>query len=262
MFGASTRIYYTSKSPKNRRRKVLKFTVGAPYFAAKFSNFVLLAMSTGVGRKVTPEDIEMVKDLIERCLVNYMKRKEVVEFLYQQQNIEPCFTKIVWKRLEEQNKNFFRNYYLRLALKDQITRFNNLLEKQAEIMKQMNMNETAAVTPMQPIAVDLPASGSSNPGSFGLQNSSDDPLFNNVPLTQILNAEQSMIDEIIPVNNDNGDLGNSRSISSSSNMDLCSQDQSVTTFAADLAALMAYFPEIFFDYPDAKTVENQSTSFG
>ncbi|KAI3798281.1 hypothetical protein L1987_33552 [Smallanthus sonchifolius] len=82
--------------------------------------------------KVTYDDIDRVKDLIERCIVNYMEKEEVVDVLYQHHNIEPCFTRIVWQQLEEQNKEFFRDYYLRLAVKDQ----------------KLNPNEVDAVPPM------------------------------------------------------------------------------------------------------------------
>jgi hypothetical protein len=40
----------------------------------------------------------------------------------------------VWQRLEEQNHEFFKAYYTRLALKQQIEEFNKLLEKQKQLM--------------------------------------------------------------------------------------------------------------------------------
>ncbi|KAI3798280.1 hypothetical protein L1987_33551 [Smallanthus sonchifolius] len=53
----------------------------------------------------------------------------------------------VWQHLEEQNKKFFRNYYLRLAVMAQIRRFDSLLEKQAAVMTDQLYppNEVAAV---------------------------------------------------------------------------------------------------------------------
>ena len=42
----------------------------------------------------------------------------------------------VWQRLEEGNPKNFKAYHLRLALKAQITRFNELLEKQVDLMSQ------------------------------------------------------------------------------------------------------------------------------
>ncbi|KAI3794841.1 hypothetical protein L1987_37481 [Smallanthus sonchifolius] len=120
-------------------------------------------MSSGEGRKVTYEDIERVHDLIERCILKYMKKKEAVDVLYQHHNIEPCFTEIIWQQLEKENEKFFRNYYLRLAVKDQIERFNNLLEMQAALMKQLNPNHEVVPPSNQPIIpFDLPPNGHLN----------------------------------------------------------------------------------------------------
>ncbi|WOL02126.1 hypothetical protein Cni_G10845 [Canna indica] len=41
----------------------------------------------------------------------------------------------VWKKLEEENSDFFRAYYIRLKLKRQIILFNHLLEHQCHLMK-------------------------------------------------------------------------------------------------------------------------------
>jgi len=42
---------------------------------------------------------------------------------------------IVWQKLEEENADFFRAYYIRLKLKKQIILFNHLLEHQYHLMK-------------------------------------------------------------------------------------------------------------------------------
>ncbi|XAR69602.1 Angiotensin-converting enzyme 2 [Bertholletia excelsa] len=94
-------------------------------------------MSSGEARKVSREDIQLVQNLIERCLQLYMSQKEVVNTLLVQAKIEPGFTELVWKKLEEENREFFEAYYIRLAVKDQINEFNKLLEKQAELTRQM-----------------------------------------------------------------------------------------------------------------------------
>jgi hypothetical protein len=47
---------------------------------------------------------------------------------------------IVWERLEEQNPNFFKFYYTRLALKKQIEQFNKLLDKQKQLMDEEQTN--------------------------------------------------------------------------------------------------------------------------
>lgn len=43
--------------------------------------------------------------------------------------------KSVWQKLEEENADFFRAYYIRLKLKKQIILFNHLLEHQYHLMK-------------------------------------------------------------------------------------------------------------------------------
>ncbi|XP_038986230.1 uncharacterized protein LOC103706913 isoform X2 [Phoenix dactylifera] len=76
-----------------------------------------------------------VQNLIERCLQLYMNREEVVRTLSDRARIEPGFTTLVWKKLEEENSEFFRAYYIRLKLKKQIILFNYLLEHQYHLMK-------------------------------------------------------------------------------------------------------------------------------
>lgn len=100
-------------------------------------------MSTGEVRRVSRQDIQLVQNLIERCLQLYMSQKEVVNTLLQQAKIEPGFTELVWQKLEEENQEFFRAYNLRLVVKDQIMRFNRLLERQVELMRQMCLSGTA-----------------------------------------------------------------------------------------------------------------------
>jgi len=51
----------------------------------------------------------------------------------------------VWQRLEEENQDFFEVYYIRLALKEQIKIFNDLLKKQAALMQQI---QPTGVAPM------------------------------------------------------------------------------------------------------------------
>ncbi|KAK1411026.1 hypothetical protein QVD17_37570 [Tagetes erecta] len=165
--------------------------------------------STGERRTVTFEDIEKVKDRIERCILSYMTKREIIVYLFQQHNIKPCFTRIVWQHLEEQNQHFFKNYYLRLAVKDQITRFSDLLEKQDALLKQLYPNEVVAFPSMQPIVYNIPPNGLNNDGLLALQHSSDHQF--NVSLGQDSNVgtvQQGMNDGV-HVNNEDGDhLGN------------------------------------------------------
>ncbi|CAN6335970.1 unnamed protein product [Urochloa humidicola] len=91
--------------------------------------------SSDDNKKVSREDIELVQNLIERCLQLYMNKGEVVRTLSNRARIEPGFTTLVWQKLEEENSEFFRAYYIRLKLKKQINLFNHLLEHQYNLMK-------------------------------------------------------------------------------------------------------------------------------
>eukprot|EP00198_Chlamydomonas_reinhardtii_P005281 XP_001694617.1 predicted protein [Chlamydomonas reinhardtii] len=90
--------------------------------------------TAGSGRKVSTSDIQLVQNLIERCMQMYMPLKEVVSTLQTQAKIEPGFTQLVWQKLEEQNAEFFKAYHVRLKIKDQIVMFNYLLEQQVHRM--------------------------------------------------------------------------------------------------------------------------------
>ncbi|XP_055818670.1 uncharacterized protein LOC129887555 isoform X1 [Solanum dulcamara] len=99
-------------------------------------------------RKVSREDIELVQNLIERCLQLYMNKDEVVKTLLNRARIDPGFTTLVWQKLEEENADFFRAYYIRLKLKKQIILFNHLLEHQYHLMK-YPVPLKVPLTPMQ-----------------------------------------------------------------------------------------------------------------
>ncbi|KAK4440428.1 hypothetical protein Salat_0377700 [Sesamum alatum] len=93
-------------------------------------------MSGGEGRLPSDQDIQLVKNCIEWCIQNYMNKKEAINALNSQRNIEPRFTETVWERLERENQEFFNAYYVKLVVKDQILEFNRLLTEQAERMRQ------------------------------------------------------------------------------------------------------------------------------
>ncbi|CAA6667139.1 unnamed protein product [Spirodela intermedia] len=98
-----------------------------------------------------------VQNLIERCLLMYMNRNEVVRILLTRARIEPGFTTLVWQKLEEENAEFFRAYYIRLKLKKQILLFNNLLEHQYHLMK-YPAPPKVPMAPMQNGVHPIPAS--------------------------------------------------------------------------------------------------------
>ncbi|XP_021889560.1 uncharacterized protein LOC110808378 isoform X1 [Carica papaya] len=102
---------------------------------APLADSASVSASSNDGRKVSRQDIELVQNLIERCLQLYMNRDEVVKTLLTRARIDPGFTTLVWQKLEEENADFFRAYYVRLKLKKQILLFNHLLEHQYNLMK-------------------------------------------------------------------------------------------------------------------------------
>jgi hypothetical protein len=53
----------------------------------------------------------------------------------------------VWQKLEEENREFFKAYYVRLMLKNQIMVFNKLLEDQYRIMTQEHSPGVPSVPP-------------------------------------------------------------------------------------------------------------------
>eukprot|EP01018_Ginkgo_biloba_P039027 Gb_40500 [translate_table: standard] len=120
--------------------------------------------STGEARRISCQDIQMVQNLIEQCLQLYMNQQEAVSFLLNKAKIEPGFTGLVWQKLEEQNTDFFKAYYTRLLLKQQITTFNELLKQQAELMPKMCPSNSASppisnglhASPMQHASIGYP----------------------------------------------------------------------------------------------------------
>ncbi|GAV74881.1 A_thal_3526 domain-containing protein [Cephalotus follicularis] len=94
-----------------------------------------ISASSNDSRKVSLQDIELVQNLIERCIQLYMNRDEVVKTLLTRARIDPEFTTLVWQKLEEENTDFFRAYHIRLELKKQVLLFNHLLEYQYHQMK-------------------------------------------------------------------------------------------------------------------------------
>ena len=101
-------------------------------------------------RKISGNDIQLVQNLIERCLQLYMDKKGVVNTLQTQAGIEPGFTSLVWQKLEEQNPEFFNAYKTRLKIQEQVQVFNHLLEQQMHICQKykqqhLHMSHGAAI---------------------------------------------------------------------------------------------------------------------
>ena len=88
-----------------------------------------------VANSLDVNDVAMVQNLLERSLRLYMSKREVVAHLQALANIDPVLTQLVWGQLEKSNPEFFEAYRVMVQVKDQIIRFNALLEKQHEWMQ-------------------------------------------------------------------------------------------------------------------------------
>ncbi|KAF3494952.1 hypothetical protein DY000_02056837 [Brassica cretica] len=120
----------TQASHENQDEHKINQSVDAP----PIQDAVSVSASCNDSRKVSRQDIKLVQNLIERCLQLYMNRDEVMKTLLARARIELGFTSLVWQKLEEENADFFRAYYIRLKLKKQIILFNHLLEHQYHLM--------------------------------------------------------------------------------------------------------------------------------
>ncbi|PPD80824.1 hypothetical protein GOBAR_DD22247 [Gossypium barbadense] len=122
--------------------------------------------SSNDGQKVSRQDIELVQNLIERCLQLYMNKDEVVKTLLNRARIDPGFTTLVWQKLEEENADFFRAYYIRLKLKKQILLFNHLLERQYYCLQSAVNNLPMGYPVLQ--QPPIPAAGQPHLDSMGI----------------------------------------------------------------------------------------------
>ena len=106
---------------------------GGHTLPAKTRNFAARAETSPYPFDPQPLPPQTVQNLIERCLQLYMSQREAVFTLQARARVDPSFTALVWAKLEAQNAPFFRAYYTRLKLKDQIVLFNHLLEQQVAV---------------------------------------------------------------------------------------------------------------------------------
>ncbi|EER90343.1 hypothetical protein BDA96_10G330100 [Sorghum bicolor] len=148
------------------------------------------------------EVLHKVQNLIERCLQMYMNQKEVVDALSQHSKIEPCITELVWRQLEQQNPLFFKAYYMRLMLKNQIMVFNKLLQDQFEIMNKdfssgipsmsLPNGSNSNLLKQNPCFLPETAPGSAMPDGI-MHNGSSSGIINGTPSgNQLLNASKDL----------------------------------------------------------------------
>ncbi|KAL1540934.1 hypothetical protein AAHA92_25216 [Salvia divinorum] len=58
-----------------------------------------------------------------------------------------CYLFPVWQRLEDENQDFFKAYYLKLLVKEQIMEFNRLLSEQVDLMRRTGLNGNTPYLP-------------------------------------------------------------------------------------------------------------------
>lgn len=96
---------------------------------------------------LTPHELKLMQELMEKCLQLYMTKDEVITALQNQARIDSEFTTIgsftfhlqthasVWQKLLERNPDFFKAYDFRIRIKEQINAFNYLVSQQAQMMQ-------------------------------------------------------------------------------------------------------------------------------
>ncbi|CAD6335469.1 unnamed protein product [Miscanthus lutarioriparius] len=148
------------------------------------------------------EVLHKVQNLIERCLQMYMDQKEVVDALSHHSKIEPCITELVWRQLEQQNPLFFKAYYMRLSLKNQIMVFNRLLQDQFAVMNKdfssgipsmcLPNGSNSNLLKQNPCFLPETAPGSAMPDGI-MHNGSSSGIINGTPSgNQLLNASKDL----------------------------------------------------------------------
>jgi len=137
-------------------------------------------------------DNSHITSLIEKCLELYLNEEEIVACL-EASEVPAELTKKILSRLELRNPQFFQYYQLQLQIKDQITRFNSAVAKQADVLATagLPMSQAFGLAPppvrrhLQPTScVDWAASAShSNLTSpFELESSPGDLQTSDLPL--------------------------------------------------------------------------------
>ncbi|XP_066376545.1 uncharacterized protein [Miscanthus floridulus] len=148
------------------------------------------------------EVLHKVQNLIERCLQMYMDQKEVVYALSHHSKIEPCITELVWRQLEQQNPLFFKAYYMRLKLKNQIVVINKLLQDQFAAMNKdfssgipsmcLPNGSNSNLLKQNPCFLPETAPGSAMPDGI-MHNGSSSGIINGPPSgNQLLNASKDL----------------------------------------------------------------------
>ena len=103
----------------------------APSSTTSAAPFKKPAYSPASNSKVA--ELQTVRKYIEKCMSKYMTQAEIISSLSHRASVPPSVTCLVWSKLEEQNKEFFFSYNIRLRLKDQVAAFNYLIVQQDKV---------------------------------------------------------------------------------------------------------------------------------
>ncbi|XP_047333392.1 uncharacterized protein LOC124936906 [Impatiens glandulifera] len=84
----------------------------------------------------------VMQGYLEQCIKRHMSLNETKNTLWLKAKINPAYTELAWKQLDKANPAFFKAYHYRLLVKDQIVRFNQLLERQVELVTSLSTEPT------------------------------------------------------------------------------------------------------------------------
>ncbi|XP_019059349.1 PREDICTED: zinc finger protein 853-like isoform X2 [Tarenaya hassleriana] len=94
------------------------------------------------GGFITADELSyFVKEHIELCIQRCMSLEETEQHIQSNFGIESVVVRRLWRRLEDENQEFFRSYCIRRRLVSVVNRFNDQLERQQELMRETGMLE-------------------------------------------------------------------------------------------------------------------------
>ncbi|ELP88273.1 hypothetical protein EIN_226460 [Entamoeba invadens IP1] len=93
-------------------------------------------------------DISLIQGLIEQYLQFYYNDEEIIREL-ERKNISAEMTSYILTKLREQNPNYFKAYEIRLTIKNQISRFNDLVQRHLVSSNPQQMEQQPQQPPQQ-----------------------------------------------------------------------------------------------------------------
>ncbi|EGG20989.1 hypothetical protein DFA_00858 [Cavenderia fasciculata] len=171
---------------------------------------------------------EEAANCIEKCFSLYMTKTEIILTLQNQRNVSPSFSETMLANLEASNPDFFKIYYKRLKIKEQIIEFNFLSRLQLQSMLEgKQKKQSLAQTPlpaqhhnlMIPTQDNNDGGGGGGGGGGGLYN----PLDHHQQQQLQQHQQQPMVTsaaQLSMMNDTTGDIQTSSSPSLPNNIDV------------------------------------------